>query len=107
MSKQFIRSAIERLQPETVDLPHQPGRPRILPALCLWAGLLVCVLSGFSSQLALWRLLSAYGLWTYPRFAMGDQAVYKRLAAAGTTELERLFKQISALLHERLTPYAD
>lgn len=103
----FLRSAIERLQPEPVALPHQPGRPRILPALCLWAGLLVCVLSGFSSQLALWRLLSAYGLWAYPRFAIGDQAVYKRLAAAGTTELERLFDQLSALLRARLTPYAD
>ena len=87
-------------------MPHQPGRPRILPALCLWAGLLVCVLSGFSSQLALWRLLSAYGLWAYPRFAIGDQAVYKRLAAAGTAELERLFDQLSTLLREWLTPYA-
>lgn len=103
----FLRSAIERLEPETVAWPRRPGRPRILPALCLWAGLLVCVLSGFSSQLALWRLLSAYGLWAYPRFAIGDQAVYKRLAAAGTAGLERLFAQISVLLRDRLTPYAD
>lgn len=103
----FLRSAIERLEPETIDQPRRRGRPRILPALCLWAGLLVCVLSGFSSQLALWRLLTSFGLWAYPRFAIGDQAVYKRLAAAGTTGLERLFEQISLLLRERLTPYAD
>jgi len=103
----FLRTAIEQLTPETAELQRQPGRPRILPALCLWAGLLVCVLTGFNSQLALWRLLSACGLWAYPLFAVSDQAVYKRLAAAGTTELERLFDQISALLRERLVPYCE
>lgn len=105
--EEFLFDAIQRLEPETAELQRQSGRPRILPALCLWAGLLVCVLTGFSSQLALWRLLSLYGLWTYPRFAISDQAIYKRLAADGTAGLERLFGQISALLRERLTPYAD
>jgi hypothetical protein len=103
----FLRDAIQQLEPAMVDLPRSPGRPRILPALCLWAGLLVCVLTGFSSQLALWRLLSAGGLWAYPLFAVSDQAVYKRLAAAGTAGLERLFSQISQLLRERLAPYRD
>jgi hypothetical protein len=103
----FLRDAIQRLEPETATLQRQPGRPRILPALCLWAGLLVCVLTGFSSQLALWRLLSACGLWAYPRFAVSDQAVYKRLAAAGTAGLEHLFSQVSVLLRERLAPYRD
>jgi hypothetical protein len=104
----FLRAAIVRLAPEPAKAASvQPGRPRILPALCLWAGLLVCVLTGFSSQLALWRLLCACGLWDYPRFAISDQAVYKRLAADGTAALERLFRQISVLLAERLAPYAD
>ena len=39
----------------------------MLPGLGLWAGLVVCVLRGFTSQLALWRLLSTVGLWRYPR----------------------------------------
>ena len=103
----FLRTAIEQLSPEKTESPRQPGRPRVLPALCLWAGLLVCVLSGFNSQLALWRLLSSCGLWSYPLFAISDQAVYKRLAAAGTAELERFFEQISTLLRKRLAPYDD
>jgi hypothetical protein len=83
------------------------GRPRVLPSLCLWAGLLVRVLRGFSSQLALWRLLSQHGLWLYPRLPVSDQAVYKRLSAAGTAPLAALFRQVSAALAVRLAPYAD
>ena len=102
----FLRAAIERLEPEPVGARHV-GRPRIIPAMCLWSGLLVCVLHGFDSQLALWRLISSCGLWSYPRIGVSDQAVYKRLAQGGTQELERLFHWISALLRERLTPHSD
>ena len=84
-----------------------PGRPRVLPALCLWAGLLVCVLRGFSSQLALWRLLSVTGLWRYPRVPVTDQAVYNRLERGGTAPLEALFDHIRTLLAARLAPYAQ
>lgn len=88
------------------DATGQKGRPRILPALCLWAGVLVCVLRGFSSQLALWRLLSVQGLWHYPRFPLSDQAIYKRLGSGGPAVLQTLFLQLSAVLTERLTPWA-
>lgn len=86
--------------------PRQPprGRPRILPSLCLWAGLLVCVLEGFSSQRALWRLLSDGHFWHYPRFAISDQAVYKRLAQEGVGPLQQLFGQLGQLLAARLDP---
>lgn len=104
--EQFLRDAIEQLEPETDGGERRAGRPRVLPALCLWAGLLVCVLQGGGSQLALWRLLTCYGLWDYPHFALTDQAIYKRLAAAGTGALERLFAHISELLRARLTPFA-
>jgi Transposase DDE domain len=103
--EQFVRDAIARLQPDVHEQLHGPGRPRILPALCLWAGLLVVVLQGGGSQLAIWRLLTARGLWDYPRFALSDQAIYKRMAAAGTSVLERLFAQISEILRERLAPF--
>ena len=105
--EEFLREAITHLEPESAPQKRSVGRPRIIPALCLWAGLLVCVLHGFSSQLALWRLLSSYGLWFYPRYAVTDQAVYKRLAQAGTDALERLFEQISALLRARVPISAD
>jgi hypothetical protein len=67
--------------------------------------MLVCVLRGFTSQLAIWRLLSLEQLWFYPRFEVTDQAVYNRLARDGTEDLERLFEQISIVLAERLAPY--
>lgn len=100
----FLREALTDLEPEASTT--RLGRPRILPSLCLWGGLLVCVLRGFSSQLALWRLLTQHGLWFYPRFPVSDQAVYKRLAQAGTAPLETLFTQITTVLTERLAAFA-
>jgi hypothetical protein len=75
--------------------------------MCLWAGVVVCVLRGWSSQLKIWRLLSSKGLWDYPRFAISDEAVYKRLEAGGLDPLKQLFEQVSALLLERLGSYAQ
>lgn len=87
--------------------PPGRGRPRVLPALALWGGLVVCVLRGFSSQRALWRLLTSHGLWHFPRFALADEAVYRRLASGGTTALERLFADLSTVLADRLDRVAD
>ena len=77
----FLQQCLEDMEPD--PKPAGPGRPRILPALALWAGLLVCILRGFTSPLALWRLLTERGRWFFPRFAVSDQAVYKRLHGAG------------------------
>ena len=98
--EEFLQQCLKDMEP---DHNHKgPGRPRVLPAMALWAGLLVCVLRGFGSQLAVWRLISERGLWFFPRFPVTDQAVYKRLHTAGTKPLERLFEQISSVLAERL-----
>lgn len=102
----FLQEAITQLEPELAEPRPGAGRPQILPSLCLWSGLLVCVLRGMSSQLALWRLLSWEGLWSYPRFVVTDQAVYNRLEREGTAPLERLFAAISLLLRQRLAPLA-
>ena len=98
--EEFLRQCLTEMEPDPVQ--QGPGRPRILPALALWAGLLVCVLRGFGTQLAIWRLLSDRGLWFFPRFPVTDQAVYKRLQTAGTAPLERLFGQISTVLAARV-----
>lgn len=104
----FLQQAIARMPLDQAEARRDgPGRPRILPSMCIWAGLLVCVLRGFTSQLALWRLLTAGGFWSYPRFAVSDEALYKRLSKAGTTPLIWLFVHISSLLRERLAPYAE
>jgi hypothetical protein len=100
----FLREMIESLEPIQTD-PIGRGRPRVLPALCLWAGVVVCVLRGWGSQLAIWRLLQSKRLWEYPRFAISDQAIYKRLESGGVDPLKRLFEQVSAALETRLKPY--
>src|SRR5215216_962222 len=102
--ERFLQGVVADLVPE--ELGPTPGRPRVLPALALWGGLVVCVLRGFAHQTALWRLLSQHGLWDYPRFPVSDQAVYTRLARGGTTALEHLFGQVTAVLATRLAPYA-
>lgn len=100
----FLEKTVAELEP--VDDGYRgPGRPKILPSMCLWAGVLVCVLRGFTSQRAVWRQLAWRRLWSYPRFEVSDQAVYNRLERDGTAVLERLFAQISAVLRERLAPY--
>src|SRR5690606_33701531 len=76
-------------------------------ALCLWAGVIVCVLQGWNSQLGIWRLLHQKGLWDYPRFPISDQAIYKRLEKDGSKSLKRLFEMVSAALRERLQAYAQ
>ena len=98
--EEFIRQCLEDMEPDRRR--KGLGRPRILPAMALWGALLVCVLRGFGSQLAVWRLVSERGLWFFPRFPVTDQAVYKRLHTAGTKPLERLFEQVSSVLAERL-----
>jgi hypothetical protein len=102
----FLRAVITDLAPDPTA-PAGRGRPRVLPALCLWGGLLVSVLRGFASQTDLWRLLTQQGLWDYPRFPVTDQAVYDRLADAGTAPMEQLFTHLTALLAERLAPFAE
>lgn len=104
--EQFLQEMIEKLEP-VPNAPAGRGRPRILPAMCLWAGVVVCVLRGWSSQLRIWRLLSSKGLWNYPRFAISDEAVYKRLEQGGADPLKQLFEQASAVLEEYLQPYAQ
>jgi hypothetical protein len=103
---QFLREAIAQMEPDEAERKRS-GRPRILPSLALWGGMLVCVVSGFSSQLAIWRALSSKQLWFYPRFPVSDQAVYKRLEAEGVAPLVKLFAQISLVLRARLAPFAD
>lgn len=102
----FLKKTIEDLEPIQTD-PVGRGRPRILPAMCLWVGVVVCVLRGWSSQLSVWRLLNKKGLWDYPRFLISDQAIYKRLGNGGDEPLKQLYEHVSTILRERLTSYAQ
>jgi len=101
-----IEAFVRRVATELVPDPdvRTRGRPRIVPAVCLWAGLLVCVLHGGTAYAELWRLLSLHGLWDYPRFGITDQAIYKRLAQDDGSTLRRLFTTLSGVLAQRLAP---
>lgn len=99
----LLRELVSGLELQPARPPAR-GRPPILAATCLWSGLLVCVLRGCSSQLALWRLLTQCGLWDLGRVQVSDQAIYHRLARAGTAPLTALFAQVNQLLAERLEP---
>jgi hypothetical protein len=83
------------------------GRPRVLPALALWAGMLVCVARGFSSQLDVWRLLTVTGLWHFPQFSLSDDALYKRLKQMSQETFHTFFDQVTRLLRARLSPASD
>jgi hypothetical protein len=100
---------IVKCEETTAGRLEQPavGRPPILPALVLWSSVVVAVLRGFSSQLAVWRLVSWQGLWHYGRYEVCDQAVYNRLAAGGSKELQGLFYQVRDALQARLVAYAQ
>jgi hypothetical protein len=105
--EEVVRQVLLDLEPGPAEARRPgPGRPRVLPAFALWAGVLVCVLRGMPSQRAIWRLLTARRLWHFPRFPLSDQAVYKRLADADTGPLETVFAAVGRLLAARLTPWA-
>jgi len=101
-----VEAVLRDLEPDAAEARRPgPGRPRVLPAFALWGGVLVCVLRGMTSQRAIWRLLTARRLWHYPRFALSDQAVYKRLAEEDTGPLETVFAAVSHLLAARMAPW--
>lgn len=104
VSATAIETTLRELADDLVldPAPPGPGRPRILPESLLWLGMLVCVLNGWNRQRDLWRLLATTGLWDHARIPIADQTIYRRLAAGGTATLETLFRQISALLAQRL-----
>lgn len=84
-----------------------PGRPPILAHAIIWTALVVGVLRGSTSQLAVWRLIITR-LWPgYGPVQVSDQAVYKQLGAAGPSPVGLLFRQITALLVERVTPWHE
>jgi Transposase DDE domain len=87
--------------------PRGPGSPPVLPAFLFWAGLLICVLRGFSAQQDLWQLVCLKGLWNYPRIQLTRQAIYNRLARTPGTRLLELFNRITLVVRQRFEGLCD
>ena len=103
---ELIQSIEDFLKPILLELSTAPartgpGRPWVLPAFALWAGVLVGVARGFRSQLDIWRLLTASGLWDLPHYAVKDDALYQRLQDAGRGTFRILFTQVTAVLQRQ------
>lgn len=105
--EQTLKAVVRDLAATPPAGKRKPGRPPVLSALCLWGGLLVCVLHGFASYLDLWRLVTGLGLWQLPPVAVTDEALYARLDRDGTGPLERLFAHFSTVLADRLAPWTS
>ena len=99
----FLRETIQQFGPLKQD--NRLGRKRILPELALWSGLFVCILHKKFHQNDIWRLLTQECFWDSQLYDIGDQAVYKRLDKKNDA-LPLFFDHVSALLRERLQPYA-
>jgi Transposase DDE domain len=93
----FLATTLKHVEVE--EGGKKAGRPRVLPALALWAGVLVCVLRGWNSQREIWRLLNVQGVWHFPRYSLSDEAVYKRLGKASQDTLRPVFEAVTQSLY--------
>jgi hypothetical protein len=86
---------------------HQgKGRHRSLLSLHLATAILWCVWNGWQSQQAVWRLIVG-GFAGFASLKISDQAIYKRIGEQGMDAMKELFEQMSAWLHDLLTPLQD
>lgn len=103
----FLQKIVKASEPLPNTKSYYAGRPTTLPALVLWSSVLVAVLRGFTSQLAIWRIITWDGFWGYAPYQLSDQAVYNRLADGGSQAMRHLFYQVRDGLKGRLEPYAQ
>ena len=87
---------------EPAPVRRGPGRPPVLAHAIVWTALVVGVLRGAPSQLAIWRLITRRVWAGYGRVQVTDEAVYKQLGATGPSPVGTLFRQLTALLLVRV-----
>lgn len=81
-----------------------PGRPPAIPAVIVWASVLLAVLRGHGSQRDVWRIATSRTFAGHASVACSDQTIYNRLAE-GAPVMQQLFTQISTMLADRLAPH--
>ena len=105
--EQVMLQAVSAPEQGQVAVLKSRGRPQRLSNQLLAAGLLWCLLHGWVSQWDLWRRLSVFGVGSLAPVAVCDQAVYNRLAKAGTALMQQACVQISTWLWQWLAPYEE
>lgn len=105
--EQTLQKILEASEPLPDTKSYYAGRPTTVPALVLWSSVLVAVIRGFTSQLAVWRLIAWNGFWGHTIYQLSDQAVYNRLAKGGKVVMRELFYRVRDGLKARLEPYAQ
>lgn len=98
-----IESVIEVFPDE--PLPTGPGRPPAIASVIVWTSVLLAILRGYRSQRDIWRIATSRSLGGQTSVACSDQTIYNRLAE-GLPAMQQLFHQVSAVLADRLAPYA-
>jgi hypothetical protein len=93
----FLKTVVQGLMSQEAA-ERCKGRPVVLPSESLWMAVLIGMLAGLKSMRAIWRLLVRQG------YAVGDQAIYKRLEEEGWQPLARLFERVSQILAQWLQP---
>lgn len=98
-----LEALLQSLVTELPDSPpgQGPGRPAILPAAALWSALVVGVLKGDLSQVAIWRRICDPHWWYQGQLQISKEAVYHRLDTTGPSPMQSLFTTATALLLDR------
>ena len=103
--QQLVSYVMEKSQ-ALVPTSRRRGKPATLTALHLCLGIVLCGLEGFGSQLALWRRLCVEPMGPFAPVAVGDQAVYNRLARAAGV-MRAFFEQTSGWMSEQIVGLED
>lgn len=103
----FLQEIVETSESLPNTNSYYAGRPTTLPAFVLWSSVLVAVLRGFTSQLAIWRIITWDGFWGHTPYEVSDQTIYNRLSNGGSQAMRHLFYQVRDGLKARLEPYAQ
>jgi hypothetical protein len=100
-SQQQLMSYVSEQTRAVVSTRRPRGKPATLSIMHLCLGIVLSGLEGFGSQLKLWRRLCLEPMGPFAPVAVGDQAVYNRLARAAGA-MRAFFEQVSGWIGEQV-----
>ena len=100
-SQQQLMSYVSEQTRAVVSTRRPRGKPATLTIMHLCLGIVLSGPEGFGSQLKLWRQLCLEPMGPFAPVAVGDQAVYNRLARASGA-MRTFFERVSGWMGEHL-----